>query len=229
MYRNRAHRLGVLLTSLVIMLAPHPTRAATAGSGPGAPLASSFPGPLWQVVTPVGGTAAVANAHLTLSVPGGSNHDTLLPANDSVRVLQPIGNYNFDVAIKIDSPITATDPGTSRGLMVFADNKDFITFALVTDGTNIALTARTVSAGVAATVFNQASFNEYHNPICLRLTRSGSTYAAYYSVDGVVWTLAASFVYSSVPALIGPFASNYNPTPPRAVPVVMAINWFDVL
>ena len=229
MYRNRAHRLGVLLSSLAIMLAPHPTRAAIAGSGPGAPLASSFPGPLWQLFTPAGGTVAVANAHLTLTVPGGSNHDTLLPVNNAVRVLQPVGNYDFDVAIKIDSPITATDTGTSRGLMVLVDNQDFITFALATDGTNISLTARTVTAGVAATVFNQASFNEYHNPICLRLTRTGTSYTAYYSPDGVVWIQAASFVDARVPALIGPFASNYSKTPASAVAVVMAINWFDIL
>ncbi len=165
MDRNSAQRLGVLISSLAIILLATPARAVIAGSGPGAPLASSFPGPLWEVVTPAGGTAAVANAHLTLNVPGGSNHDTLLPANNSVRVLQPIGNYNFDVAIKIDSPIVATDPGTSRGLMALADNEDFITFALVTDGTNISLTAHTVTGGVATTVFNQASFNEYHNPI----------------------------------------------------------------
>jgi hypothetical protein len=229
MYRNRAHRVGILLSSLAIMLAPHPTRAASAVSGPGAPLASSFPGPLWQVVTPAGGTAAVANAHLTLTVPGGSNHDTLKPANNAVRVLQPIGNYDFDMAIKIDSPITATDSGTSRGLMVLVDNQDFITLALATDGTNISLTAHTVTAGVAATVFNQASFNEYHNPICLRLSRTGSAYTAYYSPDGVVWIQAGSFVDARVPAFIGTFASNYNNTPARAVPVVMAINWFDVL
>jgi len=181
------------------------------------------------VVTPAGGTAAVSNAHLTLTVPGGSNHDTLLPANNAVRVLQPIGNYDFDVAIKIDSPITATDFGTSRGLMVLVDNQDFITFALATDGTNISLTAHTVTGGVPATVFNQASFNEYHNPICLRLSKTGSAYTAYYSPDGVVWIQAASFVDARVPALIGPFASNYNSTPASAVAVVMAINWFDIL
>ena len=229
MYRNTAYRLGVLLSSLVVILVPHPAPAAMAGSGPGAPMASSFPGPLWQLFTPAGGTVAVANAHLTLTVPAGSNHDTLLPANNAVRVLQPIGNYDFDVAIKIDSPITATDPGTSRGLMVLADSQDFITFALVTDGTNISLTARTVTAGVATTVFNQASFNEYHNPICLRLTRTGTAYTAYYSPDGVVWIQAASFVDAGVPAFIGPFASNYNKTPASAVAVVMAINWFDIL
>jgi hypothetical protein len=48
-------------------------------------------------------------------------------------------------------------------------------------------------------------------------------------VDGVVWTQAASFVDNTVPTLIGPFAGNYSRTPANAVPVVMAINWFDVL
>ena len=41
--------------------------------------------------------------------------------------------------------------------------------------------------------------------------------------------VAASFVDARVPALIGPFASNYSKTPASAVAVVMAINWFDIL
>jgi hypothetical protein len=32
-----------------------------------------------------------------------------------------------------------------------------------------------------------------------------------------------------VPTQIGPFAGNYNSAPAKAVPVVMAINWFDIL
>jgi hypothetical protein len=229
MYRNRREWIGVLVSSLAMMLATHSANGGTPASEPGAPLASSFPGPLWAVVAPNGGTVSVENAHLTLAVPGGSNHDALLPSNQAVRVVQPIGNEDFDVSIKIDSPVVATAVGTSQGLMVLADDQNFITFALVTDGTNISLTAHKVSAGVAATVFNVPSFNEYHNPMCLRLTRAGSTYTAYYSVDGVVWTQAASFVDNSVPTLIGPFAGNYSRTPANAIPVVMAINWFDVL
>jgi hypothetical protein len=225
MYRNGREWIGVLVSSLAMFLAPFSARA----SEPGAPMASSFPGPLWSVVAPKGGTASVENAHLTLTVPGGSNHDALLPSNQAVRVVQSIGNEDFDVSIKIDSPIVATAVGTSQGLMVVADDQNYITFALVTDGTNISLTAHKVSGGVAATVFNVPSFNEYHNPMCLRLTRAGSAYTAYYSVDGVVWTQAASFVDNSVPTLVGPFAGNYNRTPANAVPVVMAINWFDVL
>jgi hypothetical protein len=233
MNRNRTHCLVVLASLIAMMIAmmlsAHSAYAISPDAAPGAPLASSFPGPLWEVVTPKGGTASVANAHLTLKVPGGSNHDALLPSNQAVRVVQPIGNNDFDVSIKIDSPIVATEAGTSQGLMVLADDLDFITFALVTDGTNISLTAHTVSGGVAATVFDEASFNEYHNPICLRLNRTGSSYTAYYSIDGVVWTQATSFTDTRVPTSIGPFAGNYNSNPAKAVPVVMAINWFDVL
>ncbi len=229
MYRYRTHCLVVLASLLAVILAAHSAWASSPAPAQGAPLASSFPGPLWEVITPQGGTASVANAHLTLKVPGGSNHDPLLPSNQAVRVVQPIGNNDFDVSIKIDSPIVATDAGTSQGLMVLADDVDFITFAVVTDGTNISLTAHTVSGGVATTVFDQASFNEYHNPICLRLNRTGSSYTAYYSVDGVVWTQATSFTDTRVPTSIGPFAANYNSNPTKAVPVVMAINWFDVL
>ncbi len=230
MYKNRSQHLFAIISSLAMVVAVQFAFAiGPVPAAPGAPLSSSFPGPLWQVVTPGGGAATVSNAHLFLNVPGGSNHDALHASNQAVRVVQPIGNQNFDVSIKIDSPIVATDVGTSQGLMVLADDRNFITFALVTNGTNLALSVQTVMDGAAATVFEEASFNEYQNPIYLRLTRTGVAYIAYYSVDGVVWTQAAGFTDTRVPTLIGPFAGNYNPTPARAIPVVMAINWFNIL
>jgi hypothetical protein len=229
MSKNRSRYLRSVFSPLVLVLAAQLAGALGQAVAQGAPLASSFPGPLWEVMTPKGGTVSLANAHLTLNVPGGSNHDTLLPSNQAVRVLQPIGNQDFDVAIKIDSAITAADAGTSQGVMVLAEEKGFITFGLGTDGTNISLTANKVTAGVADTVFKLASFNDYHNPMYLRLARKGSVYTAYYSVDGVVWTQATSFTDTRVPISIGPFAGNYNSIPGKAVPVVMAINWFNVL
>jgi hypothetical protein len=230
MYQNRSQYLFAVVCSLTMaVVVPSAFASGPVPAVPAAPLSSSFPGPLWEVVAPQGGTAAVSNQHLFLNVPGGSNHDTLHPSNEAVRVVQPIGDQSFDVSIKIDSPVVATDTGTSRGLMVLADEANFITFALVTNGTNLGLSVQTITSGVAATVFDQASFNEYQNPMYLRLTRTGVSYIAYYSADGVVWTQTASFTYSRVPTLIGPFAGNYNPTPSRAVPVVMAINWFNIL
>jgi hypothetical protein len=193
------------------------------------PLSSSFPGPLWEIVAPNGGTASVVNAHLLLNVPGGSNHDALLPGNEALRVVQPIGNVDFDVSIEIDSSLVATDASTSQGLMVLVDAKNFITFALGTDGKNIALNVHSVTGGVAATVFDNATFSEYQSPMYLRISRTGSNYIAYYSVDGNVWTQAVAFRDTRVPTSIGPFAGNYNPTPAKAVPVVMSIHWFDIL
>jgi hypothetical protein len=194
-----------------------------------APLSSSFPGPLWDIVAPNGGTASVVNAHLLLNVPGGSNHDAFVPANEALRVVQPIGNVDFDVSIKIDSALVATDVNTSQGLMVLVDAKNFITFALSTDGKNITLNVHNVTGGAAAKVFENPTFSEYQNPMYLRISRAGSNYVAYYSVDGNVWTQAFAFRDTRVPTSIGPFAGNYNPTPAKAVPVVMSINWFDIL
>jgi hypothetical protein len=230
MYQNRSQYLFAVVCSLAIaVVAPSAFAAGPLPAVPASPLSSSFPGPLWEVDAPQGGTASVSNRHLFLNVPGGSNHDTLHPSNEAVRVVQPIGDQNFDVSIKIDSQVVATDVGTSRGLMVLADEANFITFALITNGTNLGLSVQTITDGVATTVFDQASFNEYQNPMYLRLTRGGVSYIAYYSGDGVVWTQTASFTYVRVPTLIGPFAGNYNPTPSRAIPVVMAINWFNIL
>jgi hypothetical protein len=47
-----------------------------------------------------------------------------------VRVVQAIANEDFDVAVKIDSPLVATDGNTSQGVMVLSGNGNFIAFAL---------------------------------------------------------------------------------------------------
>ncbi len=103
-------------------------------AAPGKVQPDAFQGPFWKVVTPAGGSASISNSHLYLGVPGGSNHDAMLSSNQAVRVVQTIGNQNFDVTIKIDSPIFATDANTSQGLMVLSDDRNIITFALQTDG-----------------------------------------------------------------------------------------------
>jgi hypothetical protein len=195
---------------------------------PGAPQPDGFAGPFWSLVTPAGGSASISNAHLFIGVPGGSNHDPLQPSNQAVRVVQAIGSEDFDVAIKIDSPLFATDANTSQGLMVLSDNADFITFALTTDGSKIGLNAHSVSGGVATALFEDSDFSQYQNPMYLRLTKSGSAYVALYSIDGVSWAQATSFTDTRATTCIGPFASNYNDNSANALPVAMSVNWFDV-
>jgi regulation of enolase protein 1 (concanavalin A-like superfamily) len=204
---------------------------AAAGPVPVAPssvLADNFQGPLWAVSAPAGGSASISGGHLFLGVPGGSNHSPLQATNQAVRVLQPIGNQDFDVAIKIDSPLYATDAGTSQGLMVVTDDKNFVTFALETDGSKVGLSAHTVQNGTPTSVLADSDFAQYQNPMYLRLSRTGSAYAAFYSTDGQNWSQAVSFTDTTAPTAVGPFAANENNTPAQAVPVVMSVNWFDV-
>ncbi len=197
-------------------------------AAPGKAQPDTFQGPFWRVVTPAGGSASISNSHLYLGVPGGTNHDAMFSSNQAVRVVQTIGNQNFDVAIKIDSPLFATDANTRQGLMVLSDDRNFITFALQTDGTNVGLSAYTVAGGVATPVLQDSDFSQYQNPMYLRLTKTGSAYVALYSMDGINFTQAASFTDATPSTAIGPFASNYNDTPANTVPVVMSVNWFDV-
>jgi hypothetical protein len=51
---------------------------------------------------------------------------------------------------------------------------------------------------------------------------------AFHSIDGAHWTQATSFTGTETAAFIGPFASNYNSSPSKAVPVVMSVDWFNV-
>jgi hypothetical protein len=200
-----------------------PTQAA-----PGVPLGDTFVGPFWKAMTAAGGSTSMSNGHLFLNVPGGANHDTLLPSNQAVRMVQAVGNYSFDVSIKIDSTILATAAGTSQGLMVLSNGNDFLSFGLAPDGTNIHLVVETVVGGVATKAFDDTNFSQYQNPIYLRLTRTNSAYVAFYSVDGTNWKQVVSFTDPKIPTAIGPYASNYADTPANAIPVVMAVNWFNV-
>jgi hypothetical protein len=223
MYKNRA------LIAIALLLPGVASAATPLSAPPAAPLASSFPGPLWALVAPQGGTASVSRNHLFLNVPGGQNHDALHAANQAVRLVQPIGNVDFDVSLKLDSAAVAKDADTSQGLMVLADDRNFLTLSVSTNGTSITLSGQAVQQGAATTWFENTEFAEYQNPLYLRLRRSGTTYTAYYSVDGAVWTAAGSCDNGQAVTLIGPYAGNYNPNPSRAAAVVMAVNWFHVI
>jgi hypothetical protein len=197
-----------------------------APAAPGQAVTDTFLGPFWKLLAPAGGSASVSNGHLFVAVPGGSNHDLSSPSNQSVRVVQAIGNENFDVSVKIDSDIVATDANTSQGLVVVSDDNDFITFAIETDGTKIRLSTKTVAGGVATSVLDDPDFTQYQNPVYLRLTKTGTAYVAFYSTDGANWTQATSFTDSSVPTSMGLFAGNYNNNPADTIPVMMSVNWF---
>jgi Chitobiase/beta-hexosaminidase C-terminal domain len=199
----------------------------------GAPVSDEFTGTnlntaVWQVNTPVGGSVAVSNGELVLTVPAGSNHDATIPALDAVQVIQPISNANFDVAVKIDSTLLAAHPYYGQGLMVEGDAKDYIRFE-ISSGSTISLGASTITGGVETQKLQVSPFSSYPVPTYLRLTRVGNTYTAYWASDGVTWNQIGTFTDSLVVTGLAPYAWNYNATPSKAPALTASFDWFHNL
>jgi hypothetical protein len=198
----------------------------------GAPVSDEFTGSslntaVWQVRTPVGGSAAVSNGELVLTVPAGSNHDAFVPALDAVQVIQPISNANFDVAVKIDSTLAA-HPYYGQGLMVEGDAKDYIRFE-VSAGSTVSLGVNTITGGVQSSKLQVSPFSSYPVPTYLRLTRVGNNYTAYWGSDGVNWNQLGTFTDSVVVTGLAPYAWNYNATPSNAPALAASFDWFHNL
>ena len=200
------------------------------GGGGGAPVPDEFSGSsinssVWTVRTPVGGSAAVSNGELVLTVPAGSNHDAFVPALDAVQLVQPIANQNFDVAVKIDSTLVGGALYNGQGLLVEGDASNYIRYELAALG-NVSLTVLTVSGGSQTSRINLSPFSGYPVPTYLRLARAGTTYTAYYSADGNTWTTAGSFSDSVTVTGLAPYAWNYNSTPSKAPALTAKFDWF---
>jgi lysophospholipase L1-like esterase len=183
---------------------------------------------LWTVRAPVGGTAAVSNGELVITVPAGSNHDAFVPALDAVQVVQPVSNTDFDVAVKIDSTLLASALYTGQGIMVEGDAKDYIRFEVAATG-SITLIAATIESGTQSTTLQVSPFSGYPVPTYLQLQRVGTTYTAYWSADGVNWNNVGSFTDSLVVTGLAPYAWNYNATPSKAPAITAKFDWFHNL
>ncbi len=199
----------------------------------GAPVSDEFTGTslntaVWQVSTPVGGSVAVSNGELVLTVPAGSNHDASVPALDAVQVIQPISNANFDVAVKIDSALLAAHPYYGQGLMVEGDAKDYIRFE-VSAGSTVSLGVSTITGGVQSSKLQMSPFSSYPVPTYLRLTRVGNNYTAYWGSDGVNWNQLGTFTDSLVVTGLAPYAWNYAGTPSQAPALTASFDWFHNL
>jgi hypothetical protein len=192
-------------------------------------ISSRFTGPLWSLGAPGGGSASIAEDHLLLKVPGGSNHDSATSTNRTVRLVQPIADVNFDVAIKVDSPSGTAETETSQGLMVLVDDHDFLALALCNEGSKAVVKAHSVTGGMNTPLLEGVAVEPGQDPFYLRLRRQGSAYTALFSVNGNAWTEAGTFSYTGGPAWVGPFAGNFNQNPAEAAPVVMSVDWFNVL
>jgi regulation of enolase protein 1 (concanavalin A-like superfamily) len=159
---------------------------------------------LWSFVAPCCGFLQMDGTDARLIVPSSTYHDVWAAGNQSVRIMQPISNVDFDVEVKFDSAVT--QQYQEQGIIVEQDTKNFLRFDIFSDGTTPRLFAASFVNGTPTSRYNIAISGGA--PIWMRVKRAGNTWTQSYSTDGTNFTAATSFSFTLAVAKIGPFAGN---------------------
>jgi len=167
---------------------------------------------LWTIYNPAGdGSVTLNGSNLLLGLPAGQPHDLWTGGNQSLRILQPMTNGDFNVEVKFDSPVSNTIQ--DEGIIVAQDTNTYVRFDVYRNGSsvnyfsaNFANNNPTVRASRAITV------NKW--PLYLRVQRQGSTWTGTWSTDGVNFTVGTQFTLNMTAAQIGPFAANNGSSAP---------------
>jgi uncharacterized repeat protein (TIGR02543 family) len=168
----------------------------------------------WTFIDPVGDashglTGTFTNdAWLTISVPGGTDHDNWIDKYNAPRLMQPAGNADLEVELKFESGLNARDQ--NQGLLVEESQggKDYLRFEFVNAGSGTDLTATIFTDGFPSVKYDQTIAAENVSPLFLRLSRSGDDWSLSYSLDGSSWISALTFTYPLNVTAVGAYAGN---------------------
>ncbi len=175
--------------------------------------ACSVDGSVWTFVDPIGdGSVSVNGTQLALSVPAGIAHDVWSGGNMAPRLMQPVGDTDFEVEVKFESPVT--EKFEMQGLIVQQDLDDFLRLDFYGDGGQTRVFAARVVGG-SPTALANVTVPAAATPLFMRVTRSGDTWTLSSSLDGSAWTTVTSFVHALAVSEVGPFAGNSGSSPPE--------------
>jgi Beta xylosidase C-terminal Concanavalin A-like domain/FG-GAP-like repeat len=183
----------------------------TSSCGTGGPVSDNFDAPalnttLWTLRNPLSdGNATMSGYSLFLTVPEGTAHDASPSANNTLRMMQPMANVDFEVEVRFQSAVMFAQQ--REGIIVEQDAGNYIRFDVTHDGTTSRLMATGFAPG-SATIYLNTPIASSGPPIWLRVSRSGSNWVERYSLDGVNFTSVGSFSLALSPNSIGPFSGN---------------------
>jgi regulation of enolase protein 1 (concanavalin A-like superfamily) len=180
-------------------------------------------GSRWSLHAPAGGSASVTAGALAIAVPAGSSHEIWSSGNRGVRVMQAIGDGDFRVDAKLDTPLTSAN--TMQGFVVEQDDRDLLRLDETFDGTNRHVFGGKLIDGVGVTG-GDMSIGPGAGSLHLRITRIGDTWTGAWSVDGSAFTTAFSFTHKLSAIRIGLWAGNTGGT--AAPALTSRVDWFRV-
>jgi hypothetical protein len=163
--------------------------------------------PVWNFLAPSGGTyslegAGTGDAILKINVPSGATYNLWSTKTAAPMLVQLAPAGDFEVEARF-----VTIPGVKgcgEGLIIRETAKRFIRFDF-SYTTSLRFIVATVLDGVASKRVDVAAPVETR---LLRLTRIGTTWTFWSSVDGTIWAKVASFVLAFNPVDLGLYALN---------------------
>ncbi len=215
---------------LVAQAAPRLAGSAPAGVIPDEFNGTSL-GPEWSFVNPVGdGSVSVSGGAVSITSPGGTNHDIWTTGIDAPRIVQQVSDGDFALEAKFDSDVTSKFQ--FQGFLVRDTGDTYIRFGNYSDRSSTkAFVARINPVTNDTQVYLNQTVTQ-SAPSYLRLARSGSSWTFERSVDGTNWqtlavvneaiTLAEIALYagnvgSPSHTAIVDYLRDVGPTPPTAV------------
>jgi len=174
----------------------------------GPPVSDDFSGaglnPRWSFIAPCCGFVETDGTDARLIVPPWTDHTVWSDGNQSIRIMQSVGNVNFEVEVKFDSAVT--QQYQDEGIIVEQDKNRFVRFDIFSDGRSPRLFAATFAKGAPTEQHNIPVFAAA--PVWMRVKREGNNWTHSWSVDGENFTSAAPFAFKLAVHKVGPYAAN---------------------
>ncbi len=187
-------------------------------------------GSIWTFIDVVGDCSYqlegynTGEAFLKLIVPGGQSHDVWTLGNKSARIMQNVDNSNFEIETKYLS--TVTQEFQMQGMLVEADESNFIRTDFYSNGTSIFLFVATFTNGIPLQRANIFVADSHTDPFYLRIKRTGDAWHVKYSLDGSNYSSAVNFDFPLEVSKAGVFAANHASPPENSPANTVLVDYF---
>ncbi len=186
-------------------------------------VSDDFTGPildarLWNFVNPLGdATLSVSYKELALAVPGGTKHEPWTSGNSAPRVLQNVSppmNVN-EWTVKFNTvPAGSNTTIPMQGMFFEQDSANFVRTDIFSDGVSVYAFAAGFTNGLTnPSVYISVPIPVTSAPVWLRVTRGGTLWRVYCSLEGSTWFTAGSFSHLITLNRVGVFAGNSGTSP----------------
>ncbi len=161
---------------------------------------------LWSFVDPVGDSSYnVRDGVLTISIPGGTDHDLWSEGNRSARMVQRIDDEDFGIQTKFGS--RPTEAFQNQGILIEQDEDNFIRFDFYSNGSLLYIFVANVYDLDPRIMLNRPVVAT-SDAIYMRVEREAGVFSLSYSFDGEHWTDARTVIRRMVVNNVGVYAGN---------------------